>query len=198
MKTLTKSVIATVLSVIVLTSSAMTTLASDEVKVVTTENTFNKIWVSGNVKLILTQGKKDAVKVDEHFNAEKTSITTVRNTLYVNTTESEVVTIHVTAQDIFRIQAAGNSEVITSNKFDVKYLQVFLSQSAKAKINTRAGSLYTVVSDDAKLKMTGLAGEHTLVASNMNNVKFNDFVSFDKGQNGSEILFNGNRVATRK
>ena len=198
MKTLTKSVIATVLSVIVLTSSAMTTLASDEVKVVTTENTFNKIWVSGNVKLILTQGKKDAVKVDEHFNAEKTSITTVGNTLYVNTTESEVVTIHVTAQDIFRIQAAGNSEVITSNKFDVKYLQVFLSQSAKAKINTRAGSLYTVVSDDAKLKMTGLAGEHTLVASNMNNVKFNDFVSFDKGQNGSEILFNGNRVATRK
>jgi len=198
MKTLTKSVIATVLSVIVLTSSAMTTLASDEVKVVTTENTFNKIWVSGNVKLILTQGKKDAVKVDEHFNADKTSITTVGNTLYVNTTESEVVTIHVTAQDIFRIQAAGNSEVITSNKFDVKYLQVFLSQSAKAKINTRAGSLYTVVSDDAKLKMTGLAGEHTLVASNMNNVKFNDFVSFDKGQNGSEILFNGNRVATRK
>ena len=197
MKTLTKSVIATVLSVIVLTSSAMTTLASDEVKVVTTENTFNKIWVSGNVKLILTQGKKDAVKVDEHFNAEKTSITTVGNTLYVNTTESEVVTIHVTAQDIFRIQAAGNSEVITSNKFDVKYLQVFLSQSAKAKINTRAGSLYTVVSDDAKLKMTGLAGEHTLVASNMNNVKFNDFVSFDKGQNGSEILFNGNRVARK-
>ena len=198
MKTLAKTVFATVLSVVVLTSSAMTTLAADSTAVVAVKNNFNKIWVSGNVKIVLTQGKKDGVLVDNQFNPEKTSISSVGQTLYVNTTETEQVTIMVSVKDLQRIQAAGNAEVVTANKLDVKYLQVFLSQSAKAKINTRAGSLYTVINDDAKLKMSGLAGEYTLVASNMKNVKYADFVSFDKGQNGSEILLNGNRVAASK
>lgn len=198
MKTLAKTVFATVLSVVVLTSSAMTTLAADSTEVVTVKNNFNKIWVSGNVKIVLTQGKKEGVSVDNQFNPEKTSISSVGQTLYVNTTETEQVTILVSVKDLQRIQAAGNAEVVTANKLDVKYLQVFLSQSAKAKINTRAGSLYTVINDDAKLKMSGLAGEYTLVASNMKNVKYADFISFDKGQNGSEILLNGNRVAASK
>ena len=198
MKTLTKTVFATVLAAVVLTSSAMTTLAADSTKVVATSNQFNKIWVSGNVKVILTQSNKEGVYVESQFNPENTFVNTVGQTLYINSTESETVTINVSVKDLQRIQAAGNAEVLTSKKLDVKYLQVLLSQNAKARINARVGSLYTVVNDDAKLKMSGLAGEHTLIASNMKNVKFSGFVSFDKGQNGSEILFDNNKVALSK
>ncbi|TDQ09200.1 GIN domain-containing protein, partial [Pedobacter metabolipauper] len=147
MKTLTKSVIASLFTAVLLSTSAMATFAATPIQKTTAYAGFNKIWVSGNVKIVLTQGDKEEVQVGDNFNSENTTIQSQGQTLYINSMESAQVTINVSVKDLQRIEAAGSSVVVTSNNFDVKYLQVFLSQSATAKIKTTAGSLYTVVND---------------------------------------------------
>jgi hypothetical protein len=58
MKTLAQTLFAAALTALVLTSSAMTVFASQPVmtvEIAPLSTSFNKIWVSGNVKIVLTQ-----------------------------------------------------------------------------------------------------------------------------------------------
>lgn len=198
MKTLTKTVFATVLTAVVLTSSAMTTFATPVVKVTSVKESFNKIWVSGNVKVILTQGEKEGVFVEESFNPEKTSVIGRGQTLFINTMESSQVTIRVSIKDLQRIESAGSAVVVTENKFDVKYLQLFLSQNAKVKVDAKIGDLYTVISEDAVLKMSGATDQHTLVVSNMKNVNLNHFVSLKTNEGNSDIALASEQLTSAK
>nr|WP_068889925.1 DUF2807 domain-containing protein [Pedobacter panaciterrae] len=201
MKTLTKALFGTALAAIFLTSSAMTTFAANKIEVTsvkTTSGGINKVWVAGNVKIVLIQNDKEGVFVDENFNADKTSVLRKGQTLYINSTEGNQVTINVSVKDLQRVEAAGSSVVITKGKFDVKYLQLFLSQSATAKIKSTVGSLYTVISDDAVLMMSGSSDEHTLIASNMENVKFNDFASLKTENLSAEVILGADRTAAIK
>ena len=180
MKTLAKTLFAAALTAVIFTSSAMTTFAAEPVKAETKTSSlskFNRIWVSGNVKIILTQGDKQNVEGTRNYDATKTSVSTDGKTLFINSLETSQVTLNITVKDLERIEAYGQSVVVTSNNFDVKYLQLFLSQSATAKIKTTAGSIYTIVKEDAVLKLNGTAGESTMIASNMKNVKLADFAS---------------------
>jgi hypothetical protein len=198
MKTLTKTVFVTVLTAIVLTSSAMTTFAAPAIKVITVTKGFNKIWVSGNVKIILTQSEKEGVFVDEYFNPEKTSVIGKGQNLYINTMESSQVTIRISVKDLQRIEAAGSAVVVTERKFDVKYLQLFLSQNAKVKVDAKVGDLYTIISEDAVLKMSGATDRHTLIASNMKNVKLDNFVSLKTNTESPYVAIDSLTAATTK
>jgi hypothetical protein len=191
MKTLAKTLFAAALTTVVLTSSAMTIFAAEPVT--TTISTpssvgFNKIWVSGNVKVVLTQGDKQGVVGTSNYDVTKTSVLSKGQTLYINSTESEQVTLNITVKDLERVEAYGQSVVVTSNNFDVKNLQLFLNQSATAKIRTTAGSLYTVVKDAAVLRLNGTANQSTMVAANMKNVKLVDFASLKSASYASEAI----------
>ncbi|WP_442588158.1 GIN domain-containing protein [Pedobacter sp. AW31-3R] len=184
MKTLTKTVFALLLTATVATSSAFSNpvaaignpMVESGIEVPVTTQSFNRIWVAGNVKIILTQSEKEGITVGEDFNAKETSLQRSGQTLYVNSTTEGQVTIHVAVKDLYRIQAAGNAVVVMNKSFDVKNLQLFLSQQAKVKVNAKIESLYTVITEDATLKINGSAAEHTLMASNMKNVKFGEFL----------------------
>ena len=191
MKTLAKTIFAAALTAVVFTSSAMATFAAEPVKAETKTSSlskFSRIWVSGNVKLILTQGDKQNVEGTGNYDATKTSVSTDGKTLFINSMETSQVTLNITVKDLERIEAYGQSVVVTSNNFDTKYLQLFLNQSATAKIKTTAGSLYTIVKDDAVLKLNGTAGQSTMIASNMKNVKLADFASLKSASYASEAL----------
>ncbi|QNR84092.1 DUF2807 domain-containing protein [Pedobacter riviphilus] len=198
MKTLAKTLFAAALTAVVFTSSAMATFAAEPVKAETKASSlskFNRIWVSGNVKLILTQGDKQNVEGASNYNAAKTSVSTDGKTLFINSMETSQVTLNITVKDLERIEAYGQSVVVTSNNFDVKYLQLFLGQSATSKIKTTAGSLYTIVKDDAVLKLNGTAGESTMVASNMKNVKLADFASLKSASYASQAIMEAEQNA---
>jgi len=197
MKTLAKTIFAAALTAVVLTSSAMATFATEPVKseTKTSLSKFNRIWVSGNVKLILTQGDKQNVEGASNYDAAKTSVSTDGKTLFINSLETGQVTLNITVKDLERIEAYGQSVVVTSNNFDVKCLQLFLGQSATAKIKTTAGSLYTIVKDDAVLKLNGTAGESTMIASNMKNVKLADFASLKSESYASEAIMEAEQNA---
>jgi len=180
MKTLAKTLFAAALTAVVLTSSAVATFAAEPVKTETKtldRAKFNRIWVSGNVKIVLTQGDTQKVEGASNYDASKTSVTTDGRTLFINSMETTQVTLNITVKDLERIEAYGQSVVVTKKNFDVKNLQLFLSQSATAKINTTAESLYTVVKEDAVLKLNGTAIQSTMIASNMKNVKLTDFTA---------------------
>ena len=198
MKTLTQTLFAAALTLVVLTSSAMTTFAAEPVTIEAAASTvpaFNKIWVSGNVKVVLTQGDKQSVAGTSNFDANKTSVMSKGQTLYINSMEAGQVTINITVKDLQRIEAYGQSLVVTSNNFDVKYLQLFLNQSATAKIKTTAGSLYTVVNDDAVLKLNGTADQSTMIASNIKNLRIADFASLRSESYASEAIMAAQKSA---
>jgi len=198
MKTFTKTLFAVALTAVVFTSSAMATLATEPVKAETKTSslaTFNRIWVSGNVKLILTQGDKQNVAGASNYDAEKTSVRTDGKTLFINSMETSQVTLNITVKDLERIEAYGQSVVVTSNNFEVKNLQLFLSQRATAKIKTTAGSLYTIVKEDAVLKLNGTADQSTMIASNMKNVKLTDFASLKSETYASEAIMTAEQNA---
>jgi hypothetical protein len=201
MKTLAKIVFAAALTAVVLTSSAMTTFAAEPVT--TTISTpssaegFNKIWVSGNVKVVLTQGDKPSVIGTSNYDSTKTSVLSKGQTLYINSTESGQVTLNITVKDLQRVEAYGQSVVVTSNNFDVQNLQLFLNQSATAKVKTTVKSLYTVVKDNAVLKLNGTADKSTMVASNIKNVKMGDFASLRSESYASEDIMANQIALTR-
>jgi hypothetical protein len=191
MKTFTKIVFAAALTAVVFTSSVMATFAAEPIKAETKTaslSTFNRIWVSGNVKIILTQGDKQNVSGTSNYDAAKTFVSTDGKTLFINSIETNQVILNITVKDLERIEAYGQSVVVTSNNFDVKYLQLFLNQSATAKIKTTTGSLYTIVKDDAVLKLNGTADQSTMIASNMKNVKLADFASLKSASYASEAM----------
>lgn len=198
MKTLAKTIFAAALTAVVFTSSAMATFAAEPVKAETKTaslSKFSRIWVSGNVKLILTQGDKQNVEGTSNYDATKTSVSTDGKTLFINSEETSQVTLNITVKDLERIEAYGQSVVITSNNIDAKYLQLFLNQSATAKIKTTAGSLYTIVKEDAVLKLNGTAGESTMIASNMKNVKLADFASLKSASYASQAIMEAEQNA---
>lgn len=138
---------------------------------------FNKIWVSGKVKLILVQGDKEHVRGISNYNRDMTSVSQQGQMLIINTMEREQVTLRITLKELQRIEAYGEAIVTTEKHFDVTHLQLFLNQSATAKIKANTGSIYTVVNDDAVLKVSGETKKSTLYACKRKNINFNNLAS---------------------
>lgn len=198
MKNLTKTLFAAAITAVVLTSSVLSTFAAEPVTqtaIPASLSTFNRIWVSGNVKIVLKQGDKQDIVAAENYNSSKTSVVSDGRTLYINSMEPGQVVLNITVKNLERVEGYGQSVVVTSNNLDVKYLQVFLHQSAFAKIKTTAGSLYTVVKDDAVLKLNGTADRSTMVASKRKNLKVGDFLSLRSESYSSEAIMKAEQTA---
>ena len=197
MKTLTKTLFAAALTAVLLSSSVLKSVAAEPIitESASSSQNFNMIWVSGNVKIVLTQGDKQGVVGSFNYDSKNTSVLSKGQTLYINSTESSQVTLNITVKDLRRVEAYGQSVVVTSNSFNVENLQLFLNQSSIAKINTKATSLYTIVKDDAKLKLNGSAGESTMVASNMKNIRMNDFASLKSSSYATEAIMTAEQNA---
>lgn len=187
MKNFIQTLFAAVVTVVLTSLSAATHAAEQGESRITspTTLTFNRILVSGNVKLVLTQGDQHSVEAIENYDSSKTSVMSRGRTLYINSKESELVRLNITMKDLERVKAHGAAIVVTSNTFDVKNLQVFLYDNAYARIKTTVKSLYIVVKSEAILKLKGTADQSTIMASRMKNVKLGDFVS----QNSSSYVY---------
>lgn len=166
MKTLTKNLFALSMTALILSSSAVHTFAADAGKVTSGPDgplTFNKILISGNVIVVVKQGPKERVAVDGGYDHSRTSIKRKGYTLMISSSEWEAITVTVTVKDLHRIDASGNALVKTDGKVDLKYLQVFLKDTAKAVVKANTESLYTSVSGNSDLKLLGSTQDHTIL-----------------------------------
>ncbi|WP_316829817.1 GIN domain-containing protein [Pedobacter aquatilis] len=166
MKTSTKNLIASALTAIVLTSSVFATTAvaseSKPVTAVAAPANFKRIIVKGNVEVTLVQRQNEGVSYTED-SFGKAKITQEGNILKITSADKEVAKVIIYANDLFRIEASENATVKTSGKLKTKFLQVFLKGNAHADINSNTEGLYTVIQDNADLKLSGATDNHTLV-----------------------------------
>ncbi|RZL36314.1 MAG: hypothetical protein EOO96_07255 [Pedobacter sp.] len=166
MKTSIKTLIATSLTAIVLTSSVFTTsvMASEKkpASSVSAPEAFKKITIKGNVEITLVQRQNEGVSYSDD-NTGKAKITQEGNTLKISSTDKDAAKLTIYVSDLYRIEASENAIVKTSGKLKSKFLQVFLKGNAHADINSSTEGLYTVIEDNADLKLSGATDNHTLV-----------------------------------
>lgn len=192
MKTLVKTVFAMALMAIVLSSSAFDSLAADKNKretEIALPLEFNKVVVTGNVRVMLIQGNKQGVIIHEDYNRKLTSVKQKGDRLYISSNESEPVHIDVYLKDLQRIDAANSASVSTKGKFTANVLQVFLRDKARAFIHAEIGSLYTVIKDQAGLKLKGSTNDHTLVKDDIARLKMDQFAALTTTIEPQEVQY---------
>lgn len=174
MKTAIKTLIASTLTAIVLTSSAFTTFAKEKSPSNTATVKFNKVVITGNANVVLVQGDSEGLTSNDLIEANNTTVKQKGYTLYINSTDKSTIYVHV--KDLQRIDAANNSTVKTRGNFNLALLQIFLKDEAKAKVNATVGSLYTNLSNQSNLKLSGSSAEHELVSNGLSKLNQRDFV----------------------
>lgn len=174
MKTAIKTLIASTLTAIVLTSSAFTTFAKEKSPSNTAPVKFNKVVVTGNANVVLVQGDREAVNSNDMIEESNTTVKQKGYTLYINSSDKSTIYVHV--KDLQRIDVANTATVKTRGNFDLALLQIFLKDEAKAKVNATVGSLYTNLSDQSDLKLSGSSAEHQLVSDGLSKLNQQDFV----------------------
>ena len=179
MKTAIKTLFATALTAIVLTSSAFTTFAKDADKTpsaISAVSGFNMIKVTGHVTVYLTQGTKEKIRVEsEDQNESKVSFKREGKKLLISSEDGQTATVYLTVKDLQRIEASEQSIVKSTGRFNLPVLQIFLKDNAKADVNVTAQDVYTVVVNPSSIKLSGCADRHISVkndASTLNVTRF--------------------------
>jgi len=189
MKTSIKTLIATSLTAIVLSSAVFSTSVSatekETVKTCVLGN-FKRVSVKGNVEVTLIQRATAGVAyADDNFGTAK--IMQDGDLLRISATDKSTAKLIIYVTDIYRIEAAENAIVRTQGKLNSKYLQIFLKGNAHADINTNTEGLYTVIKDNADLKLSGSTDNHTLVMGNSQKLTIDKFAALKTNISTIEI-----------
>lgn len=179
MKTSVKTLIASALTAVVLTSSAFTSMAAKHIPshfAVSTEIDFNKVVITGNVNVELVQSEKQKVVIYEAYNKETTSVVQKGDKLFINSKEAEPINIIVYVKDLQRIDAS-NTVTVRTGKFSSSVMQVFLKDKARASVSGDIGSLYTLIKDNSELKLKGTTKDHVSVKGRVAKLKTESFAA---------------------
>ncbi|GGE47326.1 hypothetical protein EV200_104238 [Pedobacter psychrotolerans] len=198
MKTSIKTLIATSLTAIILSTAVFSTsVSASEVHPLTISalSSFKKVSVKGNVEVILIQRANNGVAYAED-NAGTAKIIQDGDVLRITSTDRTTAKVIVYVTDIYRIEAAENAVVKTEGKLNSKYLQIFLKGNAHAEINTTTEGLYTVIQDNADLKLSGSTDNHTLVMGNTQKLTIDKFAALKTNISSIEISAVGKEIAS--
>jgi len=165
MKTAIKTLIATSLTAIVLSSAVFTTNVSaieKEPDAIIKISAFKRISVTGNIEVTIIQRSNAGIFYSDD-NIGTAKVMQNGDNLKITSTSTEKAKLTVYVNDFYRIEASENAMIKTEGKLNTKYLQIFLKGNAHADINTSSEGLYTVISDHADLKLSGSTDIHTLI-----------------------------------
>ena len=173
-----KNLIATTLTLIVLTSTTIAAKADDNaVTILTDVKKVNKINVSGNVSLILVQSANESVKVYNNYYTKNALVQQKDGELRVSSYEKETLIVVVYVSNLSSITASENATIKTHGKFSALNLDVNLTDYAKADLNTNTISLNTSVNGNANLILTGSTSDYNAVVNRFSKVNMTNFVA---------------------
>lgn len=200
MKTSIKTLIASSLTAIVLSTTLFTTSVSavekSSVKIATPVS-IKRVYVKGNIEITLIQrGAESVAYTDE--NTGNAKITQEGDILRISSTDKSLTKLTVYVKDIYRIEAHDNAVIKTNGKLTTKYLQIFLSGNAHAEINTSTEGLYTVIKDNSELKLSGSTDNHTLVMGNTPKLIIERFAALKTNISSVEIVAVEKEIAAIK
>ncbi|TKC10756.1 hypothetical protein FA048_11330 [Pedobacter polaris] len=159
MKTSIKTLFATGLIALALSTSTVyannvvsgTTISASAVNIASVK----KLVISGNVEVTISQDPRAKV-LYTNDGTGNVSVKKVGSSVYIdskNNAHDAKITIYV--DDIYRIEASDNATVFTNSELTLKYLQVFLKDSAKLELNSKTENLYTSIKNTSKLTLKG-------------------------------------------
>ncbi|NTE02053.1 hypothetical protein G6M26_27755 [Agrobacterium tumefaciens] len=137
---------------------------------------FRKISVRGNVEVTLIQRKDTGINYTED-NLGQVKAILDGQTLRITANGSEISKIFIYVNDLYRIEAEDHAIVKTQGKLKIPNLQVFLRDEAQVEINSETSSLYTNISDHAKLTLSGSTDNHFLVTGKAPRLIFENFAA---------------------
>jgi superfamily II helicase len=179
MKTAIKTLIATSLTAIVLSSALFTTSVSaveKEPDAIIKISAFKRISVTGNVEVTIIQRSNTGISYNDD-NTGTAKVMQNGDNLKITSTSTEKAKLTVYVNDFYRIEASENAMVKTEGKLNTRYLQIFLKGNAHADINTSSEGLYTVISDQADLKLSGSTDIHTLIMGKSQKLTIDKFAA---------------------
>jgi len=145
-------------------------ITGDAVTILTGVSSINKIEVYGNVKLYVSDGSKDEVKVYNKYYSERTLVQSNNGVLRITSYKPEQLVVWVTAADLRGISAYDNAEVKSFGHISKIEFEMELHNSATAKFDLEAYSTKVTVNDEAKVEMSGSVEEYALRYSHAGNV----------------------------
>ena len=179
MKTSIKTIIATTLTAIVLTTTsafAADKIATGKTVTVLSEiKAFNKIKVSGNVELILVQGTEQGVKVYDNYYSKNALVQQKNGELFISSFDKETLTVVAYVNELSNITATDNASVKSFGRLNVLALDVKLVNNATADINVATLTLRTNVGDSSALTLSGTAAEHNANIESVAKVNMDKF-----------------------
>src|SRR5476649_2745210 len=102
------------------------------VTVLSNVGTFNKIEVHGNVELVVANGDKNAVEMNNNYYAESALMQNDNGILRITSYNTQKLVVYVTANDLRSIAAYDNASVKSDGKLSLITLDVELHNTAYA------------------------------------------------------------------
>lgn len=187
MRTSIKNLFAVVLGVVTISTSAFatdnvkeaakTTSGTKSVTVLSTVKNINKIVVNGNVELFVVQAPTESIKVYDSYYSKNALVQQKDDVLRISSFEKETLTVTVYVRNISVIEAADNAVIKTFGKVNFLSLDVVLKDKAVAEINANTVNLYTSVTDNASLKLSGITDEHFALMGTSAKMSTGNFVA---------------------
>ena len=186
MKTSIKTLIATGLIAVSISSSSVVFANNNSAETKKPETisankisltTIKRLVVTGDVEVTLSQSPKSntlCTSDDSNF----VTFRKIGNALYVDAkkgTHNSKVTIYV--DDIYRIDASQDAVILSDNKLNLKYLQVYLKDNAYLDLNANTEQLYTVMQSSSRLNLKGHTNAHTITMDKASRVSLEKFTS---------------------
>lgn len=148
----------------------------------------NKIEVYGNVKLYVSDGSKDQVKVYNKYYGERALVQSNNGVLRITSYKPEQLVVWVTAADLRSISAYDNAEIKSFGNISKIEFEMDLHNSATAKFDLEAYSAKVTVNDQAKVDMSGSVEEYALKYSRVENVNIDSLTVKHADKVSSEVV----------
>jgi len=154
-----KKIILTLTTIVALmfTSATFANAATNnnEVTVLNNIGNINKIEVRGNVEVIVSNGDKDQVTVNNNYYAESALVQDENGTLRISSYTKDKLVVAVSAKDLRSITVYDNSVVKSFGRFSAIEVEVNLFNNAIADMLLDSYNANITVNDKAKAEIAG-------------------------------------------
>jgi len=147
----------------------------------------NKIEVYGNVKLYVSNGPADQVKVYNQYYAESALVQSQNGVLRISSYKGEKLEVWVTAKELNAITAYDNAEISSFGNISTIQLDVKLYNNASANLKLDAYSARVTMNDKTRANLSGTVNEYSVNRSVASSVNRTDLVA----DHSTEVLNGG-------
>jgi hypothetical protein len=144
----------------------------------------NKIEIYGNVKLYVSNGPADQVKVYNSYYAESALVQSQKGVLRISSYKAEQLEVWVTAKELSAITAYDNAEIKSFGNISAIELEVKLHNNASASLALDAYRARVTMNDKSCANLSGTVNEYSLVRSQASSVNRTNLVT----SHTSEVL----------